>query len=65
MDGGAVDGLTPAQTAAAVKEAIGGWGFTWRSDPGGRARGRAAVRRLDGRERAEQVGLVQRTLTGL
>ena len=34
-------GLTPAQTAAAVKDAVGGWGFAWMSDAGVRARGKA------------------------
>jgi len=33
-------GLTPAQTAAAVKDAVGGWGFAWMSDAGVRARGK-------------------------
>ena len=37
------DGLTPAQAAAAVKDAIGGWGFTWMSDAGVRARGKAEL----------------------
>jgi hypothetical protein len=36
-----VDGLTPARAAAAVKDAVGGWGFAWMSDPGVRARGKA------------------------
>lgn len=38
-----MDGLTSAQTAAAVKDAIGGWGFTWMSDAGVRARGKAEL----------------------
>jgi hypothetical protein len=38
-----VDGLTPAQAAAAVKDPIGGWGFTWMSDAGVRARGKAEL----------------------
>lgn len=37
------DELTPAQTAAAVKDAIGGWGLTWMSDAGVRARGKAEL----------------------
>lgn len=37
------DGLTPAQTAAAVKDAIGSWGFTWMTDAGVRARGKAEL----------------------
>ncbi|MEX2290411.1 MAG: hypothetical protein WD794_08825 [Mycobacteriales bacterium] len=37
------DGLTPAQAAAAVKDAVGGWGFTWMSDAGVRARGKAEL----------------------
>lgn len=39
----AEDGLTPAQTAAAVKDAVGGWGFTFMSDAGVRARGKAEL----------------------
>lgn len=35
--------LTPAQAAAAVKDAVGGWGFTWMSDAGVRARGKAEL----------------------
>ena len=35
--------LTPAQTAAAVKDGIGGFGFTWMADPEGRARGKAEL----------------------
>lgn len=38
-----MDGLTPAQAAAAVKDPIGGWGFTWMSDAGVRARGKAEL----------------------
>ncbi|MCY7364474.1 MAG: hypothetical protein LH469_04050, partial [Frankiaceae bacterium] len=34
-------GLTPGQTAAAVKDAVGGWGLAWMSDAGVRARGKA------------------------
>jgi hypothetical protein len=37
------DELTPAQTAAAVKDAVGGWGFAWMSDAGVRARGKAEL----------------------
>jgi hypothetical protein len=39
----AKDGLTPAQTAAAVKGAVGAWGFTWMTDAGLRARGKAEL----------------------
>ena len=39
----AVGQLTPAQAAAAVKDAVGGWGFAWMSDPGVRARGKAEL----------------------
>lgn len=35
--------MTPAQTAAAVKDAIGAYGFTWMSDAGVRARGKAEL----------------------
>lgn len=35
--------LTPAQTAAAVKDGIGTFGFTWMADPEGRARGKAEL----------------------
>jgi hypothetical protein len=37
------DGLTPAEAAAAVKDAVGGWGFAWMSDAGVRARGKAEL----------------------
>jgi hypothetical protein len=39
----AADGLTPAQAAAAVKDAVGAWGFAWMSDAGVRARGKAEL----------------------
>ena len=32
--------LTPAQTAAAVKQGIGDFGFTWMADKAGRERGK-------------------------
>jgi hypothetical protein len=35
--------LTPAQTAAAVKDDVGRFGFDWMSDPGARARGKAEL----------------------
>ena len=35
--------LSSAQAAAAVKDAVGGWGFTWMSDAGVRARGKAEL----------------------
>jgi hypothetical protein len=38
-----VDGLTPAQAAAELKDLIGPWGFTWMSDAGIRARGKAEL----------------------
>lgn len=37
------DELTPAQTAKAVKNPVGGWGMTWMSDAGVRERGKAAL----------------------
>jgi hypothetical protein len=37
------DGLTPAQAAAGVKAGIGGFGFTWMTDAGLRARGKAEL----------------------
>lgn len=37
------DELTPAQAAAAVKDAVGGWGFAWMSDAGVRARGKSEL----------------------
>ena len=37
------DELTPAQAAAAVKDLIGPWGFTWMSDAGVRERGKAEL----------------------
>ena len=37
------DELTPAQAAAAVKDPIGAWGFTWMSDSGVRERGKAEL----------------------
>lgn len=39
----AADGLTPAQAAAAVKDAVGTWGFNWMADPGVRARGKSEL----------------------
>lgn len=38
-----MDGLTPSQTAAAVKGAVGQFGFDWMSDAGVRARGKAEL----------------------
>ena len=35
--------LTPAQTAAAVKQGIGDFGFTWMADKAGRERGKAEL----------------------
>lgn len=35
--------LSPAQAAAAVKDPVGRWGFTWMSDAGVRARGKAEL----------------------
>jgi hypothetical protein len=35
--------VTPAQTAAAVKKAVGAWGFDWMSDADLRARGKAEL----------------------
>ena len=35
--------LTPAQAAAAVKQGVGDFGFTWMADPAGRARGKAEL----------------------
>jgi hypothetical protein len=35
--------MTPAQTAAAVKDAVGGFGFAWMSDADVRARGKAEL----------------------
>jgi len=35
--------LTPAQAAAAVKKAVGDFGFTWMADPAVRARGKAEL----------------------
>jgi len=37
------DGLAPAQAAAALKQPVGDWGFTWMSDSGLRARGKAEL----------------------
>jgi hypothetical protein len=37
------DGLTPAETAAALKKPVGDWGFAWMSDAGLRARGKAEL----------------------
>lgn len=37
------DELTPAQAAAGVKDPVGAWGFTWMSDAGVRARGKAEL----------------------
>ena len=35
--------LTPAQTAAAVKQGVSDFGFAWMADPTGRARGKAEL----------------------
>jgi hypothetical protein len=37
------DGLTPAETAAALKKPVGQWGFDWMSDADLRARGKAEL----------------------
>jgi hypothetical protein len=38
-----IEGLTPAETAAAVKGPIGAWGFTWMADADLRARAKAEL----------------------
>ncbi len=48
--------LTPAQTAAAVKQGIGDFGFTWMADKATRERGKAE---LGLRERALEAGDVR------
>lgn len=35
--------MTPEQTAAALKDVVGGFGFAWMTDPGVRARGKAEL----------------------